>query len=265
MNFGALERSFKYTVRPIANKIFKTSGNIEKVATHAAETITSKECRAADAYGRAGIKLSKSSRLSKITQKTQQEEIPEYIYHITSKDNYIKIMKSGKINVSNWEASSDNGLAGVYMVDKHNFLNAWNQTTDLTKITGMGEADSNLGKLLLSWIIMGSKSHELHAIKIPTSSLDKSKLRFRPYSDVVNSLVAANPDMEMIKKGLTLEKLSEYQRKSVPIEYVYTDSIPSDMIQSVNTRFADPPCNSENTEENNAFLDLIIKKLFTDN
>ena len=50
-------------------------------------------------------------------------DLPEFIYHITSKENYEKILKDGQMKVSDWELNSDNGCKGIYFVDKNNFFN----------------------------------------------------------------------------------------------------------------------------------------------
>ncbi len=48
--------------------------------------------------------------------------VPEYLYHVTSRENMDKILKSGQMNISKNEQ-----LQGIYFFDKSNFLTRYSQ------------------------------------------------------------------------------------------------------------------------------------------
>ncbi len=152
----------------------------------------------------------------------RKQNIPEFIYHITSKENYEKILKDGKMKFSSFEAMGGN-CKGVYFVDKDNFLNKWVGRTE-KELFG---ADSNgtpldIGEMLMLWTCKGTNGTV--AIKIPTSNLDLSKLRFRPYIQACKEGMEAymsGKTSKMVKEGLPLSELSKYINTNEPIEYIY--------------------------------------------
>lgn len=158
--------------------------------------------------------------------------IPEFIYHITSKENYERILQDKKITASVFE-SGQNGCHGVYLVDKDNFLQKWlgRKEPDL-----LGDID--IGELLMMWTC---KASEPVAVKIPTSRLDLSKLRFRPYIEACVETFekfdssTMKVGSKLVKEGLPLSDLSKYIRTNEPIEFVYMDEIPTDIIGGSST------------------------------
>ncbi len=153
----------------------------------------------------------------------KNKDIPEFIYHITSKENYEKILKDGKMKISSFEAMGDN-CKGIYFVDKDNFLQKW---VGRKEIELFGDAD--IGEMLMLWTCKSIDGTV--AIKIPTSSLDLSKLRFRPYIQACQEACdTMDPDTlkissKMVKEGLSLSELSKYIDTDEPIEYVYFGDI----------------------------------------
>ena len=170
-----------------------------------------------------------ASAIPSIVNKARIIELPEFIYHITSKENYEKILKDGKMKISSCEGNSVNGCKGIYFVDKDNFLNKWvgRKEPEL-----FGSDTFDVGELLMIWTCKSTNGTV--AIKIPTDQLDKSQLRFRPYLIALKEAIETlNPETnivesKMVKEGLPIEDLSKYVN-SEPVEYVYFGEITSDM------------------------------------
>lgn len=100
-------------------------------------------------------------------------EMPEYMYHVTSKTNWDKISSSKTI-----QRTTDEQLQGVYLIDKENFLSRYQRVKGLNR---------NID-LMSSLIRHASKSNngttDLVLIRIPTENLLKTgKLRFRTQED----------------------------------------------------------------------------------
>lgn len=168
------------------------------------------------------------------------QNIPEFIYHITSKENYKKILKDGKMNISAWEELSENGCQGIYFIDKENFLKNWVGRKE-PELFG----DVDLGELLMLWT---SKGTDTVAIKIPTSSLDMSKLHFRPYikasreatETIDNDTLKISSNL--VKEGLPICELAKYAETDEPIEYVYFGKITPKLFQGhLETKYFDNP------------------------
>lgn len=163
-------------------------------------------------------------------------KLPKSLYHLTTKANYERIIQSGKLMTSSWEKVQE-GLDGVYMLGKDNFLNTWfdkkypsifAKKEDVKKQPSMGEQ-------ILKWT---SRGGDVVAIEIPTSKLDMSKLRIRPYLQAYNQVIETmnvetdEYDDELFRYGLPLSKLSDYEGTDEPIEFVYVDEIPANIFSS---------------------------------
>lgn len=162
----------------------------------------------------------------------KKPDIPEFIYHITSKENLEKILQDKKITKSTFEGCK-NGCHGIYFVDKNNFLQKWLGRRELDLF-----GDTDIGELLMAWTCKGSSPV---AIKIPTSCLDTSKLRFRPYIEACKECFekldvdTMEIDSQLVKNGLPLSDLSKYTKTKEPIEFIYTDEIPVDIFSGLST------------------------------
>ncbi|MBR3605690.1 MAG: hypothetical protein IKL52_06655 [Candidatus Gastranaerophilales bacterium] len=169
-----------------------------------------------------------ASAVPAINKAPKKVNLPDFIYHITSKENYEKILKDGKMKISEWEANSANGCNGIYFVDKDNFLNKW-----LGRKAPELLGDCDIGEMLMMWTCKGTDGSVV--IKIPTSKLDLTKLRFRPYLEACKE-TAETLDFEtleigskMVKEGLPVEELAKYIDTDEPIEYVYFGEITPDV------------------------------------
>ena len=107
-------------------------------------------------------------------------ELPEYLYHITSKASMEKIKQSGVLKISQNEQ-----LTGLYLLDSENFLNSYGNTK-------VGNQNKDLLSAIFRQANKGNKGlpaseQKLMVIKIPTDDLLKGgKLRMRCQEDFFN-------------------------------------------------------------------------------
>ena len=192
----------------------------------------------------------------------QESCIPEFIYHITSAENYKKILDSRKLKFSEWE-TRQNGCPGIYFIDKQNFLNHWRGC----KLFEENASFPDMAELLYVHT-QSSKLIETteaivpvpYAIQIPTTALDKQKLLFRPaktaYIEMVNTLDDNMVSHGKLKNGLPLSELYKWIVKE-PVEYIYTEEIPTDLFSKViKSSFVGVP-------ENEITTDKILESLFS--
>ena len=209
-------------VSKISNAIFDIPKALPKIAQEVTSSIpdssdTKKLTSALDCLA--------ANAVPSINKSTKKPDIPEFIYHITSKENYEKILKDGKMKISDFEGASQNGCKGIYFVDKENFLTKWVGRTE-PELFGEGV---DIGDTLMLWTCKSDKGTV--AIRIPTSSLDQSQLRFRPYIKASKEAFDTfDPDTmivgsKMVKEGLPIEDLVKYTNTDEPIEYVYFGEI----------------------------------------
>lgn len=215
-------------VNSLPKVIQKTSCPIATDAVNPQKLTSTLDCLAANA-------------IPAINKTSKKQALPEFIYHITSKENYEKILKDGKIIISEWEAQNLNGCKGIYFVDRDNFLNKWvgRKEPEL-----FGDSSIDIGELLMLWTCKGINGTV--AIQIPTSKLNLSQLRFRPYIEACRvSLETLNPDTleigsELVKKGLSIDDLPKFANSNEPIEYIYTGELASDVFSGYKvTTFSD--------------------------
>ena len=169
-----------------------------------------------------GRRLIKSGRL---LEKTGKPDLPRYLYHMTTKQNYESILKSGKIHTS-CDCSRSN-LDGVFMFDMQNFSKRWANTVIQTP-----NAKVNLGSVLLCKKIRdfedASKGLDIVLLKIPTKGMDISKLRVRPQQILTkNSQEILNGDSALYK--------SIYTSRKNAIEYIYENNIDTSHLEKVGT------------------------------
>lgn len=162
------------------------------------------------------IANSNVSTIERVNYQKSDAKLPEYLYHLTSKENALKILKSKKLVVPKTECrasktyDSETQLRGIYTIDKDNFKGNW-QKHDKYNVT------AEVLKLI------ADSSNEVAIIKIPTSKLDKTKMKIRPIHEATT-----NPDY---LKGFSIDELNSW--KNSALEYVYQDDIPVDSFASV--------------------------------
>ena len=99
-------------------------------------------------------------QLSKVVGK---HKIPRFIYHITSKQNYEKMLEDGVINLSYDRAFGN----GIFFTDIQNLFKEWNKF------------DNNRGKNLLEHLLHHCGCNDAVLLRIPTSKLNIENLLIR--------------------------------------------------------------------------------------
>lgn len=108
-------------------------------------------------------------------------EIPRYIYHLTNKQNYLSMLKTGHLKTT----PDDYIGRGVFMIDLENFFKFWGKNT--------AWGDGLLQSKLIRHCLKGEA--DLVMLKIPTKSLDYNKLSIRSQARAFSLLDGSNIDI----------------------------------------------------------------------
>lgn len=115
--------------------------------------------------------VKETDKTGKVAEKSQSKQtLPKYLYHLTSENNYKKIMQSGQINMSK------DIMDGVYLFDMDDFQKNWITSPNYNNTGTMAQA-------LLEHTLKFEKG--LVLLKIPTACLDEDKFAIRPEDEVV--------------------------------------------------------------------------------
>ncbi len=138
-----------------------------------------------------------------------QRNVPRYLYHLTTKNNYQQMLKDGYIKV-NHDADIRSNLNGIFMLDLKNFTKRW-----MSMGIDCGEHLLTFAKALL---MQASKDgSNIVVLKIPTKTLYLNKLKCR-------SQISKNNTHIMNGDFATNQK--HYTRRKEPIEYICETDIP---------------------------------------
>ena len=138
-----------------------------------------------------------------------KRNVPRYLYHLTTKNNYQQMLKDGYIKGYHDEDIRTN-LSGIFMLDLRNFTKRW-----MTTGIDCGEQLLTFAKCL---IMQASKDDSnIVALKIPTKTLNMSKLKCRSQISE-NNIHITNGDFATNQK--------HYTRRKEPIEYICETDIP---------------------------------------
>lgn len=162
-------------------------------------------------------------------KKESKSSLPKYLYHLTNKTSYEKIVNTGKIK------SSKDIIDGVFMIDMDDFQTNWRNMPNYNNTGTMAQS-------LLEQALKGEKG--LVLLRIPTEALDETQLVLRPEDDVVNfinsehfrNLVTAfaekggiyNNKSEMPKElveGYSPMRAQEFSDENRAVEYIYKGNI----------------------------------------
>ena len=118
--------------------------------------------------------------------KANPNKIPRFLYHLTTKSNYEKMLKTGAMN------PSKEGLCGenIFMLDIKNFFKRW---------TKFNLGGSHQKRLLAH--VSGANREDVVLLKIPTKQLQREKLGIRS-QDVLysNAEYLGAEQVEFMKK-----------------------------------------------------------------
>lgn len=158
---------------------------------------------------------------NQLSQNIGKHKIPRYLYHLTSRENYQKILESGYIKPGN-----DHFPFGVYMLELDSFSKYWGKSmrNDLVRKCG--------------------GSNELVMLKIPTSSIDTSKIRLRTQNDVEGKLGSEIEEwfnftrMPDERKNLLTKLIKDYGEKEAIKRYLdYLPKKYEHLVKGIEGRF----------------------------
>ena len=190
----------------------------------------------AKAFGKSSILETKAPNISSISSlkystnlkadtvqiatKAGKHKIPRYLYHMTSFENYQKILESGSL-----KCSTNRMPQGVYTLELDSFGKYWSKDfrNDLC------------GKML-------DDSKKIVMLKIPTKNLEQSKLRIRTQDEVERCKLGLDVEQELNKwlykpeipkeRKILLDKLLEKYDKKTAFEK-YVDMMPKKVLPLV--------------------------------
>ena len=195
----------------VALNLVKRSANYAK--TFGKSSIL--ETKAPNISSISGLKYSTNLKADtvQIATKVGKHKIPRYLYHMTSFENYQKILESGSL-----KCSTRHMPQGVYTLELDSFGKYWSKylRNDLC------------GKML-------DDSKKIVMLKIPTKNLEQSKLRIRTQYEVENGRCGRDAELEIRKwfniaempkeRKILLDNLLKKYDKKTALEK-YTDMMP---------------------------------------
>lgn len=134
-----------------------------------------------------------------------KHKIPRYLYHITTKENYSKMLKDGYINISQ---DCPRGK-GLYMFEMQNMLKHYKDF----------DGNRDLGRLLRQ---VGESETGAVLLKIPTSILEAGKLVVRGNSGTGKNGMNSY-SKQLIGDSALASKI--YKQRKVALEYIYPENL----------------------------------------
>lgn len=161
-----------------------------------------------------------------------KHKIPKYLYHITPTKNLESIKKNG-LRMTEDDLYGE----GVFMFDMANFLKFWTKK----------DSKNAYANELLKYI--GKHSTDISIIKVPTKNLTTKDLAIRrqdklfdvvnKYDDVDDIYQAYSRKeistklMDEISEGEQAIMANKFDRKKVPLEYIYPSDISAKDIEVI--------------------------------
>ena len=128
-----------------------------------------------------------------------KHKVPRYIYHLTSKQNYEAMVKSGVIRTSENEMIG----RGVFAIELTNFFKRWRQNLSFK--------NTSLQQLLIKQA--SKRQDDIVILRIPTAVLDKDKLVIRSQNRLFSWLKSAKAKevaAEMTEKMIVKKEPNEH-------------------------------------------------------
>lgn len=174
-----------------------------------------------------------------------RRNLPRYLYHVTTENNYQQMLKDGYIK-GHHDLNSSSHLSGVFMFDLNNFSKRW---------TTMGiEWMGKLFTFARGLIMQAAKDDSnIVVLKIPTRTLSQRKLKCR------NQLTDSETHNTY---GDFATNQKHYTRKKNAIEYINEGDIPIQNVTKIGE--ADMGFNLRKIIENpteNSLDKLDVKKI----
>lgn len=160
-----------------------------------------------------------------------RKNVPDYLYHLTTINNYKNIVRDGFINISHDRFLNKDA---IFTVEKNNYINEWSKSII---------NDDNLKNLLLEHV---SSCGDSVVLKISTKNLNLKKLfvrnqnKFFMLKNSYYDKLPKNPvkfveclvDAFHLRFG-TPATLKKFFMKNKPYEYIYKDKINTNDIDCI--------------------------------
>ena len=179
-----------------------------------------------------------------------KSNIPRYLYHLTTKDNYTSMLKDGCIKTSP-DVYAPANINGVFMFGMINFIKRWFNSGII-----FNDIKLNFSLAHALFFQAGNKDSQIVLLKIPTDKLNIKNLRCRAQNLKHPEYHDQNGDLAVNQK--------HYTRHKEAIEYIYTDTIPiKDVIKigETNTKIITNEINSKKDIKKLVPLELISELL----
>ena len=158
-----------------------------------------------------------------------KHKVKRYLYHLTSEENYKKILESGKLHISNNDRQLDYG--GVFMTDLANLTKRWRASGDWD----INPDNPDGVYLSLALLFQAVKNgHKIVCLRVPTKNLNHDLLKIRSQNKLAKcEITQENRYAEHVKKGAPAKDSSLYKKRKEAIEYIYQEDIPLDKTELV--------------------------------
>ena len=158
-----------------------------------------------------------------------KHKIKRYLYHLTSEDNYKKMVESGKIKLTQ---DSQLPYDGIFMTDLENLAKQWRTSKDWNHTVPENKSGIFLSAALLKQAAKGGDT--IVCLRIPTKYLNHDMLKIRSQNRLFSE-VESPKIKEHIRNGAPAKDANLYKQRKEAIEYIYQEEIPIDKVELAGT------------------------------
>lgn len=155
-----------------------------------------------------------------------KHKIKRYLYHMTSEENYKKMLEDGRIRTSedfHFESK------GIFMTELENLAKHWRTSKEWDELIPENKDGVFLSLGLLKQVSKNSKN--VVCLRIPTGYMDHNSLKIRSQNKLCNR------HLEKFKahvvQGAPAKDANLYKQRKEAIEYIYQQDIPMDQVELV--------------------------------
>lgn len=219
------------------------------IPKHEAKAPVSKEIAANNGTGKKIAKTISQSKVYKVVSKSISEKyalgpevrkvshseepihygkhkVKRYLYHMTSEENYKKMLEDGRIRTSeDFHLDSE----GIFMTELENLAKRWRTAKEWNEIMPENKDGVYLSLGLLKQVSKDSKN--IVCLRIPTKYMNHNALKIRSQNKLVN------PEKEAFRSHITYgapaKDANLYKQRKEAIEYIYEHDIPMNQVELV--------------------------------
>lgn len=168
----------------------------------------------------------KRVQLSKNRAHYGKHKIKRYLYHMTSEENYKRMLEDGLIRTSkDFHLDSE----GIFMTELENLAKRWRTSKEWNFIMPENRDGIFLSMALIEQVAKDSK--RVVCLRIPTRYMNHNALKIRSQNKLVN------PGKEAFRSHIThgapAKDANLYKQRKEAIEYIYEHDIPMNQVELV--------------------------------